>query len=606
MLFDVVCLAALLPLALSASVAVTDIQGPAFVSPYSGKKFASGFWIAGTANGDTRVSNGLYVYTTSTTVLAKVAVGYNITLSGTVSEYRSSSDPFDLYGTELESPTSIVVNSQNNTITPVVIGKDRIPPTQLLSALDVGADGYLSVPNGASNLTTINATLVPATYGIDFWESLEGQLVTVPGPIVVDFPDYYGDIWVHGDWPVPGKNSRGGLTMINGTNGLPTGNPGMILIGDPLDGTKNPSVSVGTNLSDISGPIIFQYGYFYLLPTTAPTVKATPTTTIPASNITSSTSDCTLTLGDYNIDNFGPKATQLPAVATHIAKYLNTPDLVFLQEIQDNSGETDDGTVSANTTLSNLVAAISAAGGAFTYSYIDIDPINDQDGGVPGGNIRQAYLWNPQKISLVPGSPVGGSLDATAVATDSNGDLTLTYNPGRIDPANAAWNASRKPLVAAWETPKGNRFFTVNLQLTAKLDSTTLEANPRPPINAFVDQRTSQVEVISTFVNTILEKDSSASIIVGGDCNEYLYTRSVFAPLISVLTDIDSLAGIPVEERYTYIYDGQTEQLDHLFVSSSIASRPVAAQHIHVNNWATSLATRASDHDPTVAQLQVC
>lgn len=133
------------------------------------------------ATDDSR-SNGLYVYTTSNTTLAEVAVGYNITLSGTVSEYRSSSSPYDLDGTELVSPTSLVVNSKlkyAGDVIPVVLGKDRTPPTQLFSALDVGPDGFLSVPNGVSNITSVNATLVPGTYGLDFWESLEGQLVTV-------------------------------------------------------------------------------------------------------------------------------------------------------------------------------------------------------------------------------------------------------------------------------------------------------------------------------------------------------------------------------------------------------------------------------------------
>lgn len=87
----------------------------------------------------------------------------------------------------------------------------------------------------------------------------------------------------------------------------------------------------------------------------------------------------------------GPTSSHLDAVANHVANFLNSPDIVFLQEIQDNSGETDDGVVSANLTLSNLVSAIQAAGGA-SYSFIDIDPVNDEDGGEDGGNIRTAYL----------------------------------------------------------------------------------------------------------------------------------------------------------------------------------------------------------------------
>lgn len=78
-------------------------------------------------------------------------------------------------------------------------------------------------------------------------------------------------------------------------------------------------------------------------------------------------------------------------VADHIVNFLKTPDLMFIQEIQDDSGSTDDGTVSANVTLQNLVNAISAAGGG-DYSFVNIPPVNGQDGGQPGGNIRVAYL----------------------------------------------------------------------------------------------------------------------------------------------------------------------------------------------------------------------
>lgn len=92
------------------------------------------------------------------------------------------------------------------------------------------------------------------------------------------------------------------------------------------------------------------------------------------------------------VDNMGPTpASHISAVASHIVDHLLIPDIMFLQEIQDNSGETDDGTVAANLTLSNLVAAIATLSNV-TYAFTSIDPINDEDGGAPGGNIRQAYL----------------------------------------------------------------------------------------------------------------------------------------------------------------------------------------------------------------------
>ena len=87
----------------------------------------------------------------------------------------------------------------------------------------------------------------------------------------------------------------------------------------------------------------------------------------------------------------GPDSSHLPAVANDIAKYLLNPDIVFLQEIQDNDGEKDDGVVDANVTLQTLANSITSSGG-IAYNFTQISPINDQDGGVPGGNIRPAYL----------------------------------------------------------------------------------------------------------------------------------------------------------------------------------------------------------------------
>lgn len=43
--------------------------------------------------------------------------------------------------------------------------------------------------------------------------------------------------------------------------------------------------------------------------------------------------------------------------------------------------------VSANVTLTTLADAVKAAGGV-EYSFATINPVDDQDGGVPGGNIR--------------------------------------------------------------------------------------------------------------------------------------------------------------------------------------------------------------------------
>ncbi|KAH8108668.1 Endonuclease/exonuclease/phosphatase [Phellopilus nigrolimitatus] len=597
-LFLAVCVSLVSP------VSVSDIQGPAFLSPFAGKtvsnvsglvtaKGPSGFWIAGNRSNDVRVSNGLYVYSTSEDVLDQVATGDIISLGGKVSEFHSSSSY--LYTTELVNPIDIDVISSNNTITPLVLGQNRCPPTQQLSELDVGSDGFLSVPNNQSSVSAKNASLHPDLYGLDFWESLEGQLVTVTDPTVANFENHYGDFWVYGDWNVTGKNARGGVTMTYGPDGTPDANPEVLIVGSPLDGTDNPSVAIGQKLEDITGVIVQQHGYFNLVPTTAPIVLSSPDFDVPPTTIESSDTDaCVITVGDYNVENLAPTSSHLTKIADHIATWLKSPDIVFLQEIQDNSGPANDGTVDANVTLTTLVNAIANASGGVLYSFSEIAPVDGEDGGQPGGNIRVAYLYRADKVRLTGNATAGGPLDTAAIHVDGSGKSDLTFNPGRIDPKN------KSHLVAVWESAlpssSGNRFFTINLHMSSK----------NHPVNHGVDQRTSQVNTVSTFVKSILKEDEQANIIAGGDCNEFLMARSVFKGFDGFLADADEIAGVPDVERYTYVFAQNNEQLDHIFVSDAIKARGVSVEHIHINNWAANVDERGSDHDPSVAKVAIC
>jgi predicted extracellular nuclease len=157
--------------------------------------------------------------------------------------------------------------------------------------------------------------------------------------------------------------------------------------------------------------------------------------------------------------------------------------------------------VSANLTLSTLAAAIRAAGGP-AYAFTDVVPVDDQDGGQPGGNIRTAYLYKPSLIRLYKPNP-GGSLDANVVLDGP----ALKYNPGRIDPANEAWTASRKPLAAQWEvisTKSSNKkvdtFFTVNVHFGSKGGSSSIHGDARPPVNGGVQDRIDQSVLTANFV----------------------------------------------------------------------------------------------------------
>lgn len=206
---------------LAAALTIAEINGNKFISPYSGQTVAnvtglliargpSGLWIRSTTpDKDRATSEAIYVFG-NTNATATLAVGDTISLDGKVTEYRSS--PSYIYLTQITSPKNVQVLSSGNKVKALVVGKDTLsPPTMQYSVLD-GGDIY-KLPNAVANISEVNPVLNPKKYGLDFWESLSGELVTVKRPTVIKSPNKYGDTWVFGDWPVTGGNKHGGLTM---------------------------------------------------------------------------------------------------------------------------------------------------------------------------------------------------------------------------------------------------------------------------------------------------------------------------------------------------------------------------------------------------------
>lgn len=491
--------------AVSSALTIAEINGNKFLSPYNGQTVANvtgivtakgpgGIWIRSTKpDRDASTSESLYVFDAKFATANNLTVGDAISVGGKVTEYRSSKDY--VYLTELASPTLEGKLSPGNKVKALVIGKDTFdPPTQQFSSLD-GGDVF-AVPNNVSLISVANPVLQPKKYGMDFWESLSGELVTVRKPTAVNKPNNFGDTWVIGDWKVTGRNGRDGLTQ-DGNDA----NPETILIGSPLDGTSNPTTTkLGDDLDEITGIVTQAFGFYRILPTTALKVKKSQKPALPSATKLKSDGKCSgLTFGAYNVENLSPNSTHLPAIAAHIVDYLRSPDLVFLQEVQDDNGAKNDAVVSANLTLSTLAAAIASIGGPL-YAFADVDPVDDKDGGAPGGNIRTSYFYKPSLVRLYKPN-AGGPLDANAVLPGP----TLKYNPGRIDPTNEAWTASRKPLVAQWEVlgKKGKSegsFFTVNVHFGSKGGSSSLQGDARPPVNGGVDDRQAQAELTAEFV----------------------------------------------------------------------------------------------------------
>jgi len=148
--------------------------------------------------------------------------------------------------------------------------------------------------------------------------------------------------------------------------------------------------------------------------------------------------------------------------------------------VQDDSGETDDGTVSADATLQAIVDAIALAGGP-QYAFFDVDPADNTQGGVPGGNIRVAYLYNPARVDLVEGS---------VKALDT------------LDGFQASQDA-RVPLEAQFSF-QGETVTLINNHLSSKFGSSPVYGAVQPFINAGDDQRTAQTESLNAYVDGLV------------------------------------------------------------------------------------------------------
>ncbi|CAE6423138.1 unnamed protein product [Rhizoctonia solani] len=618
------------------AVSIASINGNGYGSPYAGQTVAvqgivtakgpSGFWLADVGNATSTGSSGVYVFSTSATVRNQVTVGDIVSLgSARIALYRAAADTDNIFLTELTSPTNITVLSSNNTVTPVVIGVDRSgPPTEQYTSLDGG--NVFGFPNNQSQLSTANITLQPTVYGLDYWQSLVGTLVTVRSPVALGFPNTYGDFWTHGDWKVTGKNKRGGLTITSDAAGITDANPEAIAIGSPLDGTRNPPAAanstglrLGSTLTDITGILTYAFDTYRVLPLTAPRVisapEYNPVPTELSANSTADAENCsTLTLGDYNVENLDPKDAHLPIIASHIVQYLKMPDVMWLQEIQDENGATNDGTTSAKGTLDALVAAIRnasiASGGVgVNYSWAQVDPIDGTNGGEPGGNIRPAFIYKPEVLELINFRQ--GTANDSVVVTGTGSNATINFNPGLVSPENPAFVSSRKPLVAHFRVLATNAtIWSINVHQASKGGSSPIEGDWRTPANGAIEARVAQAKVTSAFIKTILDADPAANVMIAGDFNEFLSTPVAFEPYYSAgMRDLDVVVNRDPVERYTYIFDMNTQQLDHALVSPAIwnsTKTKVQWEHIHVNTWRETTAFRASDHDPSVGKVRLC
>lgn len=173
----------------------------------------------------------------------------------------------------------------------------------------------------------------------------------------------------------------------------------------------------------------------------------------------------------------------------------------------------------------------------------------------------------------------------------------LTYSPGRIDPADPAWNNSRKPLAGEF-TFRGKQVFLVANHFGSKGGDQALDSQYQPPTRSSETARHEQAKAVNSFVKKIRSVQKNAEVVVLGDLNDF-----EFSDTAKILTDGKVLSAtaysLPKNERYSYVYQGNSQILDQILVSPAVKDYNLDIVHINAE-----FADQNSDHDPSVIRFR--
>ncbi|MFF9508644.1 endonuclease/exonuclease/phosphatase family protein [Streptomyces sp. NPDC014724] len=568
------------------TVRIHDIQGTTRVSPLKGRQVTGvpgivtgvrttgsrGFWIQDTApDADPRTSEGVFVFTGSTA--PEVAVGDSVLVSGKVDEYYPSTTTQSI--TEISAPKTTVLSSGNALPAPVVLDAASVP------------DAYAPSADGGS---IDSLALDPSAYALDLYESLEGTRVQISDTRVTGATTAYDEVWVTVK-PDENRTGRGG-TLYSSYNDQ---NAGRIKVMS-LDPAKPvPVADVGDVLSGATTGVMdyASFGGYNLQATELGTL----TDNHLQREVTRKQKGNELAVATYNVENLDAldEQAKFDTLAEGVAVNLSSPDIVSLEEIQDDNGAVNDGTVGSEATLKRFTDAIVAAGGPrYTWRYIA--PENNKDGGEPGGNIRNVFLFNPKRVDFV--DRAGGDATTAVTAVKTKKGVTLSASPGRITPTSDAWADSRKPLVGEFRF-HGKPVFVIGNHFTSKGGDQPLHGRYQEPKRSSETKRAKQATEVNTFVKSLLAADDSARIITLGDLNDF-----AFSPTMDALTSGKVLkpliTTLPASEQYSYVYEGNSQTLDHILTSPGV--RRFDYDVVHIN---AEFADQASDHDPQVVRVDV-
>ena len=317
--------------------------------------------------------------------------------------------------------------------------------------------------------------------------------------------------------------------------------------------------------------------------------------------------------------------TRLGELADQVIGNLRSPDLILAQEAEDQ----DICTVSAGAlacgeennadgkpdTLQELALRIAGSGGPV------YDAAFDRSGADARG-IVAGFLYRTDRLSLAPATaddPILGSSPQVTYRGEALGSNTEVSNPKTlnavlpadvdkstgVDGANVFTRAPQVGLFdvkAAPGSAEHYRLWAISNHYSSGPDSR-------------VGQRREQAAYGAAIVTAIEATHPHSRVVYGGDLNVFprpddpvpASPGDQLGPLYQAgLHNLwDDLVADKPAAAYSYVFDGQAQTLDNLFVNDDLYGDLIEMRSTHVNSDFPAGGDRGtSDHDPQVARFQ--
>ena len=557
---------------------IHDIQGCSHISPFNGKnvrniegvvthKYDNGFSMQSiTPDNVPCTSEGIFVFTGD---YSEVMPGELVNVNGKIVEFVAGKTAnFNLSRTELHNPIITIISSGTEMPMPIRIGggSGRRPYTVIeddqLSQFDIESDG------------------------LDYYESLEFMLIEVKDGLVVGPRNQFNEVVILPTSEISQNLTSHSGALIGSEIDL---NPEKIMVKLPTYFDQQVNLGDSTTSSMI-GIMDYSYGNYKIFTVNDISFQTKNNFYEPFQR-----NEQKLTIASYNLENLSlyDNKSRFSAIAKQIVQSLDSPDILVLHEVMDDSGTVDDGIVKASKTIKLLVDEILKKGGP-TYYFSDNPPENNQDGGIDGGNIRTIILYRIDRGLLLenPDQMLAG-------ISYSDGYFSISKNPFRFGTSAEAFITARKPAIWLFRQNEF-QFFVVGVHLTSQGANSPLWGSQQPQLKPEEEKRIEQARIVSVFTSRIISQDPNVPIFIAGDMNDNPWSKTLKALEGEEFVNCGVLDES--NEQYSYIFEGIAQQLDYIFLNKSQIDIHTNCQFIHMNTFYDA-AKQISDHDAVIAEI---